>query len=206
MPKLGVLGGTFDPIHMGHLIIAETTREALYLDKILFVPAGNPPHKQHLQKTAAHHRQNMVAQAIGANPYFELCSVDLERSGPHYSIDTVALIREQYNLLPAHCYFIIGGDSLVDLPTWHKPEQLIKLCRLAVVYRPDYQPDVEQLEQHIPGVSQAIETVPLESAIDLAASTLRNRVQTGQSIRYLVPDTVRLYIEQNKLYLASSEN
>jgi len=143
--KLGLFGGTFDPIHVGHLLLAEMTREALELDQILFVPAGDPPHKREIKKSGATHRRQMVELAIAGNPNFKLCPADLERPGPHYSTDTVQLIRDRYNLAANHCFFIIGGDSLTELPTWHRPEQLIRLCRLAVVHRPGYRPQLDQL-------------------------------------------------------------
>ena len=113
--QLGILGGTFDPIHVGHLLIAEIARETLGLDRVLFVPAAEPPHKQGLRKTAAHHRRRMVELAIAGNTFFELCLFDLERPGPHYSIDTVRGIRAQHQLSADACYFIIGSDSLGDL-------------------------------------------------------------------------------------------
>ena len=196
---IGILGGTFDPIHSGHLLIAEVVRNALQLEKVLFVPAGDPPHKQQQKKTAARHRVKMVELAIESNPYFSLSTVDLERPGPHYSIDTVRLIRARYNLSSEHCFFIVGGDSLVDLPTWHKPEKLIEMCRLAVVHRPGYRPDVSQLEQVIPGVVSRLDWVTAP-AIDLAASEIRARAQRGESIRYQVPEVVAKYIKEQGLY------
>ena len=199
--KLGIFGGTFDPIHLGHLLITEIARETLQLNQVLFVPAGDPPHKQELEKTPAHHRREMVRLAIADNPCFEVSSVDLERLGPHYSVDTVQRIRAQYNVPVESCFFIIGGDSLVDLPTWHKPKKLITLCRLAVVHRPGYRPDVAALEQIIPGLSAQIEWVPMKAAFDLSSSAIRASIANGFSIRYQVPEPARLYIQQHQLYL-----
>jgi nicotinate-nucleotide adenylyltransferase len=197
--RLGILGGTFDPIHMGHLLMAEAARETLSLNRVLFVPAGDPPHKQHLEKTAAHHRRRMTELAIEDNPCFELCPVDLERSGPHYSVDTVRLIRTEYALPTEACFFIIGSDSLADLPSWHNPQELIRLCRLVVAYRPIYhQPDITILEKVIPGLGARLSWV--EISMDLAASEIRARVEAGQSIRYQVTDEVRAYIERCGLY------
>jgi nicotinate-nucleotide adenylyltransferase len=196
---LGILGGTFDPIHLAHLIGAELAREALGLERILFTPAGDPPHKQENRKSPAHHRQRMVELAIAGNSHFELCPVDLERPGPHYSIDTIRLIREQYNLPAEQCFFIIGGDSLQDLPTWHQPEGLITLCRLAVIHRPGYQPELDDLERVIPGLNERLVWVeaPL---LEISASNIRRRVAQGQSVRYQVPEAVRAYIEEQGLY------
>jgi nicotinate-nucleotide adenylyltransferase len=196
---LGILGGTFDPIHQGHLIMAELAREALGLERILFTPAGDPPHKQQNSKSPAHHRRRLVELAIAGNPGFQLCTVDLERPGPHYSTETVRLIREQYGLPAEACFFIIGGDSLQDLPTWHRPELLVTLCRLALIHRPGYRPDLAELERQLPGLSQQVVWVetPL---LEISASVIRRRAAQGQSIRYQVPEPVRAYIEAEQLY------
>jgi nicotinate-nucleotide adenylyltransferase len=197
--QLGILGGTFDPIHLGHLLMAEMAWDSLGLTRVLFVPAGDPPHKQAVEKTPARHRQAMVERAIRANPHFELCPVDLERPGPHYAIDTVRLIRARYNLEAENCFFIIGADSLKELPTWHQAPQLITLCRLAVVHRFGYLPELTALTAAIPGLSARLDWVAMP-LIGVAASEIRARVQAGQSIRYQVVDAVADYIQQNKLY------
>ena len=197
--RLGILGGTFDPIHLGHLLMAEMAGEALKLEKVLFVPAGDPPHKQNRTITAARHRRRMVELAIEGNARFELCPIDLERPGPHYSVDTVHLIRRQYDIGADACFFIIGGDSLADLPIWHDPEKLVPLCRLAVAHRPGYQPDISDLEKMIPGLGARLDWVPIP-VVDFAASTIRARLRKGQSIRYQVPESVWQYIHQHNLY------
>jgi len=197
--RVGILGGTFDPIHLGHLLLAETAREVLALQRVLFVPAGDPPHKQAAPKTPACHRQTMVELAIAGNVCFELSLIDLERPGPHYTTDTVRLLRYQHNLSPDECFFIIGGDSLVDLPTWHNASELMSLCRLAVSHRPGYQPDLGSLEEELPGLSNRMDWVEMP-VLGLEASVIRQRVQAGRSIRYQVTDTVRQYIDTNKLY------
>ena len=138
--RLGIFGGTFDPIHHGHLVAAEAARHRLALDRVLFVPAGRPPHKPDRPIADAGHRLRMLELAIAAKTYFAISHVDLERPGPHYTTDTVQLLRHQYNLSPDECFFIIGGDSLVDLPTWYHASELITLCRLAVSHRPGYRP------------------------------------------------------------------
>ena len=197
--KLGILGGTFDPIHLAHLLAATLSCEHLGLSKVLFVPAGDPPHKQALATTPATHRRAMVEFAIDPDPNFELCSVDLERPGPHYSTDTVHLIRDRYALAADDCFFIIGGDSLLNLPTWHESERLIRLCRLAVVHRPGYRPDTVALSQVIPGLTDRLNWVETPQ-IAFAASDIRARVRAGRSIRYQVPDDVRRYIRDHRLY------
>ena len=197
--RVGILGGTFDPIHLGHLLLAETAREVLALQRVLFVPAGDPPHKLEGTKTLAHPRQAMGKLGITGNPCFELSLIDLERPGPHYTTDTIHLLRRQYNLSPDECFFIIGGDSLGDLPTWHKASELMLLCRLAVSHRPGYQPDLGALEEKLPGLSNRMDWVEMP-VLGFEASTIRERVHAGRSIRYQVTDTVREYIETNRLY------
>jgi nicotinate-nucleotide adenylyltransferase len=197
--KTGILGGTFDPIHMGHLLLAETAREALELQRVLFVPVADPPHKQQRHITPAHHRQAMVELALKGNSRFELCLVDLERPGPHYSTDMVRLVRKRFDIGPDACYFIIGGDSLQDLPGWHRPEELITRCRLAVVHRPGYQPDISVLAAKLPELGRRLVWVETP-VVGISASDIRTRVQRGQSIRYQVPEKVREYIKTHQLF------
>jgi nicotinate-nucleotide adenylyltransferase len=197
--KVGILGGTFDPIHLGHLLMAESAREILELRQVLFVPAGDPPHKQELPITPACHRQAMVELALAHNPFFELSPVDLDRSGPHYSTETVQLLQKRYDLPPELCYFIIGSDSLQDLPTWHRPAELIKICRLAVARRPGSVPDLTSLEATLPGLSDQLTWVEMP-LVGISASDIRARVRAGQSIRYQVPDGVGEYIQKHQLY------
>lgn len=195
----GILGGTFDPIHVGHLLVGETAWQKLGLQRVLFVPAGDPPHKQREVGTPAWHRRVMVELAIAGNPHFELCPVDLERVGPHYSTDTVRLIRAQYELATDDCFFIIGGDSLQDLPKWHRPEELLQLCRLAVIQRPGFRPDMAALTEQLPGVAARLVWVEMPE-IGISASDIRAQLQAGQSVRYQVPAAVRQYILDHKLY------
>ncbi len=197
--KVGILGGTFDPIHLGHLLMAEIAREVLGLQRVLFVPAGDPPHKRSRQKTPVHHRCAMVKLAIAGNLHFKLCLVDLERPGPHYSIDTIRLIQARFNLSAEQCFFIIGSDSVMDLSAWHNVQKFTSLCRLAVVHRPGYQPDVAALKRAIPEIGSRLNWIEIP-AMGLAASEIRARVQAGQSIQYQVVDRVWEYIRQHRLY------
>jgi nicotinate-nucleotide adenylyltransferase len=197
--KVGIFGGTFDPIHMGHLLLAETARETLALSRILFAPAGDSPLKQSMAKTPAPLRQAMVELAIAGNPCFELSLVDLQRPGPHYSVDTVRLLREKLQLPADAFYFIMGGDALADLPKWHQAAELITLCRLAVSHRPGYRPDLTLLAQKLPGLQDQLDWIEMPP-LGLQASTIRKRVYSGQSIRYQVLDAVREYIDTNGLY------
>jgi nicotinate-nucleotide adenylyltransferase len=197
--KIGLLGGTFDPIHLGHLLMAEVAREGLALDQVLFAPAGDPPHKQGMAKTLAFHRTAMVERAIANNPYFALSRVDLERPGPHYTTDTVRLLRARHDLAAEACFLIIGGDSLVDLPTWHNAPELATLCRMAVAHRPGFRPDLTGLEAAIPGIRSRLNWVEMPP-IGVSSRDIRARVRAGQSIRYQVAEGVRAYIEQQGLY------
>ncbi len=197
---IGILGGTFDPIHLGHLLLAEVSRDSLGLERVLFVPVGEPPHKQDQSITPANHRRAMLELTIASNPGFELSLIDLERPGPHYSVDTVRLIRERYDLSAEACYFLIGGDSLVDLPGWYHPQTLVQSCRLAVAHRPGHQPDLGTLVDQIPGISARLDWVEMP-VVGIAASDIRARVRAGQSIRYQVTDEVQAYIHTHQLYL-----
>ncbi|MEM7345864.1 MAG: nicotinate-nucleotide adenylyltransferase [Chloroflexota bacterium] len=197
--RLGVLGGTFDPIHIGHLLMAESCWQSLQLERVLFLPAGDPPHKRDRLKTPAHHRAAMVSQAIAPNSNFELCTIDLDRPGPHYTSDTLTLIQTHYQVATDDCFFIIGGDSLQDLPLWHEPQTVIQWCRLAVVHRPDYEIDLTHLEARIPGLAERLDWVEMP-LISSSSSELRQRVAEGLTIRYQVVEAVRTYIERHNLY------
>lgn len=198
--KVGVLGGTFDPIHLGHLIIAEHVREKLSLAKVLFVPAGKPWLKEGSAIAAGQHRLEMVRLATASNPRFEVSTLDLERPGPTYSVDTVADLQSQ--LGPGtRLYFLVGMDALAGLPSWKEPRRLVERCQMVAVRRPGHeQLDWRALEAVVPGARKRIQVVdaPL---IDISATDIRERVARGLSIRYLVPELVERYIAQHRLYL-----
>ena len=197
--RVGVLGGTFDPIHIGHLIAAEEVRCDLALDTVLFVPAGQPPHKSPTAVTAASHRVHMVELAIASNPSFQLSRVDLERPGRSYTVEMLRLLREQFGAA-AEIYFIIGMDSLSELTSWRDPLGIISLCRLAVVNRSPYpQVELSTLEAELPGISDRVEMVRIPG-IDIASSDLQARVARGHTVRYQVPEAVERYIFDNGLY------
>jgi len=195
--RIGILGGTFDPPHVGHLILAECASEALNLERLLFVPAADPPHKRDENKTPIEHRLALLERAIADNTRFQLSRVDMDRPGPHYSVDMVRIIGEAYS--NAELYFVMGGDSLKDLPTWHRPTDFIRLCKLAVMRRPDevIQPDMH--EAALPGLAERVVMIdaPL---VGISSTMIVERVRGGQSIRYLVPDSVLTYILENRLY------
>ncbi len=201
--KLGILGGTFDPIHYGHLAAAEEAQTRLHLEIILFAPVAIPPHKPNEIILPLAHRLAMVALAIASNPHFALCRVDIDRPPPYYSVDTVRLVREKWGLDSEHLFFIMGLDSLRDLPSWHHPQELMQLCRLAVVCRPGYQADLKGLERKLPGLLSRLEIVEMP-LLDISSTELRSRVREGRSIRYLVPEGVEAYVRQHGLYLADN--
>ena len=196
--KVGLLGGTFDPIHIAHLIIAEECRSYLSLERIFFVPAGVPPHKLSKPITPPEHRIAMAELAIASNPYFTVSRLDIDRPGPCYSTDTVSLLSRQLGD-QAEIYFIIGTDSLIDMPTWHEPARLIELCRFAVVGRPDYEVDMNYLESVLPGIRSRVELVDAP-AISLSSSGIKRRIRSGHSIKYQVPEPVEEYIYNHQLY------
>jgi len=196
--RLGVFGGTFDPPHLGHLILAETAADCLGLSRVLFVPAADPPHKRPpIIRAAAGHRLAMTELAIADNPRFALSRADIDRPGPHYTVDMLRLLQQQY---PAAAMFLLlGGDSLRDLPTWSRPTELIALASLAVMRRPGIKPDLNALEHAIPGLRARLHWIPAPP-IDLSSSTIADLIAAGRSVRYLVPDRVLDYILTHRLY------
>jgi nicotinate-nucleotide adenylyltransferase len=197
--KIGVLGGTFDPIHNGHLIVAEEVRARLNLAEVLFVPAGLPWLRMDSPISAAEHRIQMVRLAIGNKPYFKLSTIEVERAGPSYTVDTIAELKGQLGA-GDELFFILGWDSLAELPKWREPERLIKMCYLVAVPRPGYlQPDIKFLEATIPGLAQRVILLDTPE-VDISGSVIRRRVAQGLSIAHLVPEPVDRYIREQGLY------
>ncbi|OJW26990.1 MAG: nicotinate (nicotinamide) nucleotide adenylyltransferase [Planctomycetales bacterium 71-10] len=191
--RLGLFGGTFDPIHVGHLILAEQCREACGLDQVWFVVANEPPHKRGRKRTGVHHRLEMARLAIAGNPGFAASDIEADRSGPSYSVDTLAQVQEER---PGdELFFLIGGDSLIDLPTWREPDRIARMASIVVVNRPGAQAEAPDLG---PGVKPFLPvTIP---PIGVSSSDLRRRLAEGRSVRYMVPSAVAAYIEAHKLY------
>lgn len=201
LKSLGVLGGTFDPPHYGHLALAENARVQLRLERVLFVPAGQQPLKRDRAITSARHRAAMVEAAIADNPGFALSRVDLDRPGPHYTTDTLALLRKAHP--EAELFFLVGGDSLAQLAAWHDPAGIVQQARLAAMPRPGWEVDLGELEQAVPGVCERL--VWLDTpCLDIAASDLRRRARQGLPLRYLVPPAVEAYIYKHRLYTGDS--
>jgi len=196
--RIGVLGGTFDPVHIAHLAVAEEARTQLGLDKVIFVPAGLPPHKMDVHVSPAEHRLAMVELAIAGNPHFEVSRVDIDRFGPCYTVDTIALLGEEWGP-DVEIDFIMGSDSLADLLTWHQPDRLIRLCRIVAVGRPGYRVDMDELERCLPGVSQRVLFIN-SPQLDVSSTDIQRRVRMGESIKYQVPEAVERYIYEHGLY------
>lgn len=194
---MALFGGTFDPPHLGHLITAEAVREALCLDRVEFLPALAPPHKSAEPRSSFDDRAAMVEAAIAGCAGFTINRSEAERSGPSYTVDTLRLRRRER---PGEAlWFLIGADSLVDLPTWREPSGIIVLARLAVAARPGSRVDLSQVERSLPGVAAATDVVE-SPLIDLSSRDLRRRVEEGRSIRFRTPEAVREIIERRGLY------
>jgi nicotinate-nucleotide adenylyltransferase len=192
---IGLMGGTFDPIHVGHLAIAEEARDALGLERIVFVPAGQPPHKPAGAVTTADHRVAMVELAIAGNDAFELSLIEVDRPGPSYTVDTVEALAADADLT-----VILSVETFVELPTWHEPDRLFAAARVAVVPREGYPaPDPAWLAATFPGRESRV-TYLEGPRLGLSSTALRARVAAGRSIRYLVPDAIEAYIAANHLY------
>ncbi len=200
MSGIGVLGGTFDPIHLGHLAMAERVRCELGLDKIIFVPAFVSPYKINQQTASPEARLEMVRLAIGDNPAFELSVTELSRGGTSYTVDTMEILSRENP--GKEMYFLMGMDTLMDLKGWKGVDRLIELCRLVVVSRPGYEVSRERLAGlGLPGRLWE-RTIFLEApGLEIASSELRGRFQRQESVRYLLPAPVEDYIRTHGLYM-----
>jgi nicotinate-nucleotide adenylyltransferase len=197
--RLGLLGGTFDPPHLGHLVAAQEAADRLGLERVLFVPAGQPPHKLGEPVSPLESRLRMVELAIADNPCFVLSRADVDRHGPSYTADLLADIRAGTGP-ESELYFLVGLDSLHDLTTWKDPARILAQSVLVAVSRPGC-PSLElsELESSLPRAAERI--VVLDTAgVDISSTDLRARVAAGRVIRYLVPDAVREFIESTGLY------
>jgi nicotinate-nucleotide adenylyltransferase len=196
--RIGLFGGTFDPPHLGHLILASEAQSQLELDRLLWILTPEPPHKQGQRITPIEHRLTMVNLAIEDNPAFELSRVELDRPGPHYTLDTIKFVATQNP--DAHIVPIIGGDSLHDLPKWHKPQEIVYACHwIGVMRRPNDKSNLDELERELPGIRSKVHYVdaPL---LEIASHEIRSRIATGKSVRYYLAPAVYHYIEQHHLY------
>lgn len=191
--RLGLFGGTFDPPHIGHLVLAEWAWESLALDRLWFIPTGRPPHKPRRRITPARHRLAMTRLAVRGRNGFRVATLELERRAPSYTIDTLRAIAARH---PGERFLLIGGDSLDDFRRWREPERILELATLAVVGRPGAGSPGARTWARRTGRVRWIG----DPGLDVSSSALRDRVRRGGSVRYLVPDTVRRYIERHRLY------
>jgi nicotinate-nucleotide adenylyltransferase len=198
--KIGVLGGTFDPVHLGHVAMAEEARKKLGLAGVIVVPAGQPVAKPGGRVTSARQRIGMLRRALTGKPDIKISRMEVERPGPSYTVDTIDAIRKRYGGR-ADIYFILGWDSLAQLPGWREPERIMAMCRLVAVPRPGYpRPDLAVLEKRIPGVSRKV-TFLDRPHLDISGTMIRERVGRGESVDRLVPAPVADYIKKHRLYL-----
>ena len=199
--NIGILGGTFDPIHIGHLVIAEEARIKLGFTEVLFVPAGQPWRKLDRNITPADHRVEMVRRAIADNPHFKLCTLEVERPGPSYTVDTLTMLQKQLGS-EASLFFILGRDTLAELPLWKEPKKVVQLCRLVVPPRLGSK-DLKHLETAIPGLLDKVIQLDMP-VIGISSAEIRQRLAQGLTIRYLVPAEVEKYITEQKAYSIGS--
>ena len=197
--RVGVLGGTFDPVHLGHLAIAEEVRIKLDLDRVIFIPAGQPRLRADEYLTSAIDRLRMVELATGDNPYFQVCDIEIQRSGPTYTVDTLVELGQRLGL-DTSLYFIVGADILGQFHRWKDPEKVLEACHLVVVSRPGHQDD--DWPEWFRGADSVKDKVTqLEiPMVDISGTEIRRRASLGESVRHLVPDLVAEYIQDRKLY------
>lgn len=194
MLKLAVMGGTFNPPHIAHLICAEQVYEHFNLDKVLFIPTARPPHKDSTFIIDAHHRYRMTELAIKDNPHFDISRIEIDRSGTSYTIETVKELRKIYGS-ETLLYWIVGADLILDMLSWKSIDELIELCQFIGINRPGY--DISKAD---PKIIKGIHMINVTN-IDISSSEIRERVRKGRSIKYLVPSAVEEYIYQNRLYV-----
>ena len=195
---MGIFGGTFDPPHVGHLILAMEAFDQLHLDKVLWVLTPNPPHKIGKEITSTEIRLEMVEASIGDDPAFQLSRVDIDRPGPHYMRDTVDLLRLEFPA--ASLVFLMGGDSLRDLPTWHEPVDFVRSCdHLGVMHRVGEKIDLDVLEKKIPGISHKVEFIEAP-ILEISSQKVRQLVSLGKPYRYYLLPSVFEIIQSKGLY------
>jgi nicotinate-nucleotide adenylyltransferase len=199
--RVGIFGGTFDPVHIGHLILAEQAREQAELDSVWFVPAPRPPHKEETVLTRFEQRVEMLQLAIAGNPAFQIDELEKERTGPSYTADTLEQLKSRH--LGDELVLMVGSDTLVELHNWHNPQRVVELAALAVMARPGHAvASAEKLRQDLKLPADApLRFLTIETFLfDVSSHDLRRRIAAGRSIRYLVPRAVECYIHEKRLY------
>lgn len=196
--RIGIFGGTFDPPHIGHLILAEECRTQLQLDLLLWAVTDNPPHKRYANVSPIEQRVALVEKAIQENPAFQLSRIDIDRPGPHYAIDTMNLLHKQYP--DSQLFYLMGGDSLHDLPTWQRPQDFLRVCDgIGVMRRHEDEVDLESLEKVMPGISKKVNIVEAP-ILEISSKQIRQRIEEGMGYRYYLRDAVYKAILDLGLY------
>lgn len=205
MKKVGIMGGTFNPIHYGHLFLAEYAYDQIGLNQILFMPSKNPPHKVKPEDITDQQRSDMISLAITDNPHFELSSMELEREGMTYTADTLSiLVKEHPN---TKYYFIVGADSLFMMQNWMDPQTIFNLCTIVAASRDNV--EKEKLQKHAEYLESAFNASILlldMPTIQIASAIIRDRIATNKSTRYYLPDAINIYIAENRLYQTKLED
>lgn len=196
--RIGIMGGTFDPIHVGHLITAEMVRSAAPLDEVVFIPSARPPHKDGARAASAEDRLIMTERAVQDNPYFSVSDMELKREGPSYTVDTIAELRARLD--DAELFFITGADAMNDLYRWHEPKRLLCSCQFIVATRQGAPLDELLLAEKFTAEERShIQVLPTPH-LEISSSVIRARIRAGLSVRHLVPRAVEEYIEKRGLY------
>lgn len=199
--RVGIIGGSFDPVHLGHLIIAQDAAEHLGLSEVVFIPAAIPPHKQHVQQVDAGHRLNMLRLALDANALFTVSDVEIQRGGLSFTVDTLKALTEIHR--DADLFLIVGSDTLVELHTWHRIDEVLQLCHVATVLRPGID-SLDAIEQRIQ-LPERCRTELMSHVIEahrigISSTEIRQRIAEGKSICCFVPPGVEAYIHEHGLY------
>ena len=197
--KIGIFGGTFDPIHTGHMIVAETIMDEFGLDQVVFIPAAVPPHKLGRQISPARDRYMMTMLATCSNPRFQVSDMEMHRQGPSYSRDTLAQLIEKHGS-DAEFYFVVGADSVVSLHTWNRIDELLGMCHFIGASRPGCMPDMSKIRERFGPLAEKIHCLETPE-LEISSTEIRKRVRQGKTIRYIVPEAVEQYIYKEKLYL-----
>jgi nicotinate-nucleotide adenylyltransferase len=197
--KIAVMGGTFNPPHIAHLICAEEVCDQFKFDKVLFIPSARPPHKNNHEIADAQHRYMMTVLATKNNPHFEVSRIELDRPGRSYTIKTVKELKLIYGN-EAEIYWIVGTDAIIDMPSWYNIDELLRICNFVAINRPGYDPNNADKK-----IIQNVHFVKV-SNIDVSSSEIRRRIRDGMSIKYLVPMEVEEYIYKNGLYSHDKES
>jgi len=192
------MGGTFNPIHYGHLVAAEQARFKFNLDHVIFVPSGTPPHKDTTGVIASEQRYLMTVLATSTNPHISVSRTEIDREGPSYAVDTIRHFLDEYSERNPKIYFITGMDAVMEILSWRKPDTIMKMCTIIAASRPGY--DVERLKKSIgPQNFRAVQLLQA-SALAISSTDIRQRVACGMPIKYLLPESVEQYIEKNGFY------